>query len=600
MNAVEALQKVYFLEHLTPEEFQALAEMMDLRPFVSGDKILSQAEPTTNFYILDSGFVNLRYTEPNGLERPIGSKGPGEFFGVKMFTTQEESQYTFEAVGQANMWVVERRDWDELLAQFPNILDHMPELSAEYNRLTQGLNWLAPGEIIDISTRRHPWALLLMMRWPLLTMFVLTLAVTGSTRFLFPNTASCALPVYGIAMLGCVLWAAWEAINWWNDSYIVTNKRAVRINKVLFFSDSTEEIAIDKIQSQNVTRGGPISVLLNIADLQLTSAASSSGGVTFLQVGNVEHIQHLIDGERAKVVERRGAAERERLRAQIAGQMRHYVFQQPNPPEKPAGPPPPPPMGDRWKILLTDLFGTEMRDGKNVTWRKSRIVLLRQVVFGLLFFFLFLALCGVVSTSGSILQSARNGVTLGLGVLVIASVGLIIWQWLDWRVDLYQLTESQIIDIESLPFGLRYSESKADLSKIQDVNTARPHFYNTMFDYGNVVARVAGNAEPFTFDKVKHPRKVADEITERMFILKTRENERNTRDQTRTIVDAIIAYHRLMMAERLQNQPPPAAPTVIVSQAAPITAAPPPSELPAANETAAPSQADDWDDDTDE
>lgn len=158
-----------------------------------------------------------------------------------------------------------------------------------------------------------------------------------------------------------------------------------------------------------------------------------------------------------------------------------------------------------------------------------------------------------VTIYGSALDLARNGVYVGLGALILIAFGAMVWQWLDWQVDLYRLTETQIIDIESLPFGLRYKENKADLSKLQDVNNARSGFLNTLLDYGDVVARVAGNADPFTFISVSKPRVVADEISERIVMVKLREAERTTREQTRNIVDAIVAYHRLVVAERHQD-----------------------------------------------
>lgn len=577
MDAVSRLREVYFLERLEPEEFQALADMMDLRPFVAGARILTQGEATTNFYIVDSGYVNLRLTDKFGYEKPIGSKGPGEYFGIKMFTTQEPAEFTFEAVNQAHMWVVERQDWDKLLEIFPNILEHMPELRAEYARLTRGLDWLSPGEIIDVLTRRHWWALLLMVRLPLLAALAFSAAFYVSMRFGVTENLPWVLYVYLAALGACLLWLSWNALNWFNDIYIVTNKRVVRINQVLFFSDSREELPIEKIQSQKIERGGPISVLLNIADLHLTSAASEEGGLTFEQVGNVERIQKAVDSERVHVTERKGASDRERIRNQIAKEIRHYVFKQPEPTEKPKAAPRPMTLGMRLRMIWLDAFGTETRREKVVTWRKHRIILLRQVLPFLAVFVVVGMLLIGFSIYGSALQLAENGVYAGLGlVLLVAFLGMV-WQWMDWQVDEYCLTDSHIIDVESLPFGLRYNEQKADLAKIQDVNYARPRFLNTLLDYGNVISRVAGNADPFTFDDVAKPRIVADEISERIVILKLREAERATREQTRIVVDAIVAYHRLVVEERHQ-EPLPAPTSVVFAQGAPL-AAPEPAAL---------------------
>lgn len=597
MDAVTRMQGIYFLKHLEPDELEALARMMHLQEYVSGDAILTQGENTTNFYIVDSGYVNLRRTDQTGYEQAIGSKGPGDFFGVKMFTTQEPSEYTFEAVGTTAMWVMERQDWDLLLEQFPDVLAHMPELREEYARLTMGLNWLAPGEVIDLVTRRHPWSLFLMARVPLFIAIVFTIAYFISVRLGVTERLTWLPYVYYGTMIFVLLWAIWNGVNWFNDSYIVTNKRAVRINRVLFISDSRSEVPIEKIQQQQVERRGIISTLLNISDLHITSASATAAPLVFATVGNVERIQRAIEVERTRVAERNQAAEREHLRSMIAGEIRHYVLHEPPFPDP--GIKAVAAMG--WREQMRSiwglrggsaaslrrqlretwlwLFGTEIRTEKTVTWRKHYVVLLRQIGLGLLIFFILLALFGFVVYSGAEFGALTRGIYLGMGGAIFAAFLVVVWQWLDWRVDLYRLTETQIIDIESLPFGLRYNEMKADLAKIQDVNVSRPHFINTLLDYGDVEVRTAGSSPPFTFNRVAHPSLVADELQKRIAILAFRNSEKDAREQTRQIVDAIVAYHRLVAAERQQNGGEP--PSVLI-----VPAAAQPPESPASPPTA--------------
>jgi hypothetical protein len=371
----------------------------------------------------------------------------------------------------------------------------------------------------------------------------------------------------------------------------------------LFFSDSRSELAIEKIQSQKVERGGPISVLLNISDLRITSASSDAEGVVFRQVGDVQLIQRAISGEQHRIQERNRAMERERLRNQIAREMHHYVFQEPAAQDTEGSQPPvfapaavsrgarrmpwqnlcgfsrrrrrrrvpakPVPLRKRISDTWNSLFGTEIRQGKVVTWRKDYFILVKQIGLWFLLLFVFVALFSAVVLGGQPLGDIQNGVYTSLGVLSLIALLGVIYQWLDWRVDLYRLTETEIYDIESLPFGLRYRESKADLTRIQDVTYEREGIINTLLDYGNVITRVAGNAEPFTFYAITHPRVVADEISERIEILKLRATERTQRESNRNIVDAIIAYHRLMMAERHQEAPAPETPDIVLESPAP-------------------------------
>lgn len=590
MEILDHLRTISFFEHLDPHEFEALAAHFQLVKYIEGDDILKQGEQANHFFIVELGAVNLRHTDTGGHERPVGSKGPGEYFGIKMFTTQEPSEYTFESISAASLWVLSRKEWDKVLDENPAMIEHMPELRQEFARLTRGLDWLSPGEVIDLMQRRHWWALVLMIRLPLAVAIIFTIAFLISSRLGVTDQLSWVLPVYLFVMFGCLLWTAWNALNWWNDTYIVTNKRVVRINKVVFFSESRAELAIEKIQSQKVERGGPISVLLNISNLRITSASSDAMGVVFEQVGDVVNIQRVISGEQLRVQERNRAVERERLRSQIAGEIRHYVFQQPGSPEpaksatvnrprtailmpwqawtrrvpvtpaKPKYKPKPVPLGKRLRETWVSLFGTEIRHGKVVTWRKDYFVLFAQIGWFLVIFLVLTALLIGITSVENLNTFLNNGVYGALGIVMLIAFLGVIWQWLDWRVDLYRLTETEIYDIESLPFGLRYHENKADLNKIQDVTYSREGIINTLLDYGNVVTRVAGNAEPFTFIAVTHPRVVADEISERIEVLKVRATERSTRENTRQVVDAIVAYHRLMMAERHQEVAAPAAP----------------------------------------
>lgn len=604
MELLTHLRNISFFEHLEPHEFEALAAHFHLTRYIEGDDILKQGQQTEHFFIVEAGAVNMRHTDRSGLERPVGSKGPGDYFGIKMFTTQEPSEYTFESISAASLWVLERREWDRVLAESPGFLDHMPELRQEFERLTRGLDWLAPGEVIHLMTRRHWWALVLMCSLPLAVAALFSIAFWVSARLGVAARLNWLLPVYAVVMVACLVWTAWRALNWWNDTFIVTNRRVVSINKIIFFSETRNELAIDKIQSQRIERGGPISVLLNISDLRITSASSDAMGVLFAQVGDVERIQHIISNEQVRVQEVNRAKEREQLRGQIAREIRPYVFQQPAAPEpakteysaraaavvlpwqrwgpgrkkrvaRPRPKTPPVPLRKRLRDIWISMFGTEIREGKIVTWRKDYFILFQQIGIWLLFFLVLVAVIAAITYAGDIRSFVNNGVYTGLGFLTLIAFLGVVWQWLDWRVDLYRLTENEIFDIESLPFGLRYHESKADLNRIQDVTYAREGIINTLLDYGDVITRVAGNAQPFTFIAVTHPRMVADEISERIEILKLRATERTARENTRQVVDAIVAYHRLMMAERFQDSPAPAPTSAAETQSEPQV--PPPS-----------------------
>jgi hypothetical protein len=81
----------------------------------------------------------------------------------------------------------------------------------------------------------------------------------------------------------------------------------------------------------------------------------------------------------------------------------------------------------------------------------------------------------------------------------------------------------------------------------------RPTLFHTIFDYGNVEARVAGDSPPFTFSNVARPSRVAAEITMRIQALKVREQDRQVSLQNRQLIDALVAYHRLIVGGRIRD-----------------------------------------------
>lgn len=586
MDVLTRLQGIPFLEPLSPQQKAALARLFVAHEYVQGEDILSQGEVTTRFFIVDKGYVNLRFTDSKGIERAVGSKGPGEYFGVKMFTTQEPSEYTYEAVGVASLFVIERQAWDQLCREQPDILEALPQVREELWRQTRGLRWLAPGEIVAYLTGPHWWGLLLTLRLPALVLAALLLAFLISTQFPLLQMFQ-ALPYLWLALIGVVaLWITYKVFDWSNERLVVTNQRVVSINKVPLISESRSEIPIDKIQQVNVQRGGPISILLGVSDLTILSAASSGGGIYFRGVGHVERIRRAIDEQKEKLAARERAEERERLRRQLTREIKHHVLREVQAEPPPRVPPPrPASWTSRWRQILEWGFGTEIRSGGQVTWRKHYIILLEQTGGFLAATALVVIIAALLVYGGVPNAVSPIGFYAALAVLLLVTVGGVIWQWLDWRNDLYQLTETEIIDIESLPLGLNYNAKHAKISNLQDVTWARPRLINTLLNFGNVDARVAGDAPPFTFTNVPRPDRVASELNMRIQAYKLKDQERQIQSRNRQIIDALIAYHRLAVLSRLKegqetlSSAEMAEPAVPASDARPPDGGTPPDEV---------------------
>lgn len=565
MEVTERLRAIPLFSELSPEQLQELATVCQAQRFVAGEDIIQQGDLTNRFFIVDDGFVNFRKTDNEGYEHPSGSAAPGQFFGLKMFTSQEPFEYTVEAVGQAALYVIERNAFDQLLITHPELLEAMPEIETERSKLTRGYTWLSPGEVIELFTRRHWWALFLGIRWPLIIGLVLLAILIGTNYFGWATKYGFVNPLLGILILGAVLWGLWQAGDFFADDFVVTNKRVVLTERIIFISEDRHEIPIEHIQSIVVSTGGPISVLFGIHNLQIQSASVSTGGIVFDHIANAEEIRQVIVRQQAEMQARQQAIDRERLRGRLGRSLRHYVLKEGQPEGEVEESIESPDTVTRERLIgfWQRLFGTEFHSGHTITWRKHPIILLRQTGLWLLILIVLVAVTGADLAVPALHAIPQTPFFAAVGVIGIIVFGIFLWQWEDWRVDLYQLSDNDIVDINSLPFGLNYSANHAQLSKIQDVRSERPRYINTALNFGNVIATVGGDAPPFTFNSVSAPNKVSAEIFRRLNAFKVRERERAQSAQSRELIDALVAYHRLLMADRhnqgeitLQVNPP--------------------------------------------
>src|SRR5207253_5479107 len=107
-----------------------------------------------------------------------------------------------------------------------------------------------------------------------------------------------------------------------------------------------------------------------------------------------------------------------------------------------------------------------------------------------------------------------------LGWLMVGLVPVcLLWalyNWEDWRNDLYRLDRERVYDIESLPFGLRERSKETLVTRITDVTYQVSGPVAHLLNYGDVVIKTAGEATEFTFNGIPCPREVQQEIMDRV------------------------------------------------------------------------------------
>jgi hypothetical protein len=184
------------------------------------------------------------------------------------------------------------------------------------------------------------------------------------------------------------------------------------------------------------------------------------------------------------------------------------------------------------------IFKTRVVEDGSITYRKHWWIFFKRAWKPSILLILSL----VASFGFSITIVSALGV---IGLLLVYSVTFIVFIWwlyqyADWRNDIYRLTKDRIIDRDKKPLG-KESFRSAPINNIQSVGHEIPNTIGLILNVGNVKINVG--EEILTFDGVYNPALVHQDISRRMEELAT-ENERQRSQQEHARMAAWLEiYH---------------------------------------------------------
>jgi len=143
----------------------------------------------------------------------------------------------------------------------------------------------APGT--NTKTWRKHWLMLLRA----IFRPAIVLAVAIALLFLVENeiVLMIVLVLLGIGVVA----AGWQALDWYNDTYQVTEDRIIDVEKVPFIKEDRREARLTMIQDVNYNQPNFISRLFGFGDV-VVQTAGRSGAFTFSSVPNPQEVQREI------------------------------------------------------------------------------------------------------------------------------------------------------------------------------------------------------------------------------------------------------------------------------------------------------------------
>jgi membrane protein YdbS with pleckstrin-like domain len=382
------------------------------------------------------------------------------------------------------------------------------------------------GEDVRLIVRKY-WLFLVRPALPFL-LSLLVLAGVLWIQALFPSPLGAlwwfldGLVLLFVLALG-IRFVYEDGFVWWNDSYIVTNKRVVKYEG--FLEPKRQVTPLDKIQQIGIEFEPPWGYLLRYGMIHLYLAG---GDLYIRDVGDPRKIRDAIEGITKELKESKKKEEpvprpKDPVIAAALEKLAKPkdVPKLENEDEERYGPPRDPAL----RLGPRRTFGSILRIPCEVRYtsgeqtvkyvQRSRWVLLAREAVPIMLSLLVLVVTFIVVPDTGSLSSGLG--RLWLYLLYFAVPILAIWMviiWTNYVDDVYILTSKRIIDIERSYVIFSQKRIEIEYKNIKDIKVKVPGLIGIILNIGTVYVETPGTNPDIIFDNVYDPFKLQDKINQ--------------------------------------------------------------------------------------
>jgi len=536
-DILSVLQRVHLFRSLDQHAVLEFIESCEVVSFSKNERIFEQDSEATNFYLIIQGKILIELETVNGREE-LTILEKDDYFGEDVLEVKSLRRTSAKALENSILLKIAGKKLIPFIEEHPQIAPSFELGLHNYrNCLKLHPNWIKPEEGIHLLFRPHSFFLITRAIIPLVFCIFSLLGL-----LLFFNQK--ILSILGLWIFGSIVlifgfgWVIWNWIDWSNDFYCVTSKRATYMERVALFYESRQET--------------PLAAILSITNkTSLTGRMFSFGDVvirTFTGVLSFKHIAYpeqvatLLEElwQRTKQHEvTMGPVEMEKiLRERLMPRATEEVE-----------------LSDKGKVLppvdlrsgwitesLARLFGMRRMEGETIIYRTHWLILLQKIFLpALTIFILFL-----VSAAYAFQRLPFLSPEIFYPILISTGIGVtgwLVYRFIDWSNDRYLITADKVVDINRKPLGLE-ERREASIKNIQTIEYKRLNILGVLFNFGTVFIRV-GDTE-FTFDYVHNPSEVQRELFERYVSIMQVEKDVQVGRERQQLADWIDAYHRIV------------------------------------------------------
>ncbi|MBI5935069.1 MAG: cyclic nucleotide-binding domain-containing protein [Chloroflexi bacterium] len=540
---ISFLKKIHLFSALTEDDLKDVAEALVDEAFKAEDVIVKEGTMGDTFYVIYRGTVKVTRKQKKG-NQLLANLVQQDFFGEEELFSKGKRTATITATSDCVLLALHHEKLAELLKRAPKVKPNF-EVVIQTHRLWRRLHfkWIRDDEAVYFLARKHP-----ILLWRGLVVPTLFLAVPAGTIF-WGLLIGAGWP-FGLAaamILGILGWMGWLAMDWENDYYIVTSQRVIWMEKVVGIFDSRMEAPLGTILSVGVETDA----VGRILDYGNVIVRTFVGKIPFNNVHHPYHASRLVEEYWGRAKEKNLGAEKDAMKDAIRKRLGLPI------PDRSAPLPNPPAAKQKvnlFKMFFLNLFRLRMEEGETVTYRKHTFVLWQQVwfptVMNVLLFFGWLAriiyLLFNPNPDDPLIGIVNGRLTVDSLILAMPAVSIPFWIWwiyqyVDWKNDIFQVTPDQIIDIDKTPFGSEERRAAA-LENILSTEYQRIGLLGNIFNYGTVYIAVGGSK--LEFQDVYDPPSVQSDIDRRRMARTAAKNAAASATERERMAEWVATYHR--------------------------------------------------------
>lgn len=547
---IDLLSTIHIFASLSEEQLLSVADRLDTHLYQQDALIFEKGDPADGLYIISSGRVRIMQGSANH-QREISTYERGDFFGEEGMIIGQQRKATAICASNLIVYHLKSEQIENLTEEFPEIIAPI-RLAIDSFRLIRkkDFKWRSPRESIQFVARRHIFFLGLRLLVPL-AIGAITLAITASIFFMATDKNAVAEFAFFLNILVIFGWGIWLIIDWSNDYAIITNRRAVTLEKVALLYEKRREAPLDAILSVE-SQTGQLGRWFGFGNVIIRTF---TGQLLFKHLSQPELVVRLINEKRsrANILARRN---QQHSKEDAIRQRLGYEHRKPDPFEDSQSPNPAqieekvkPGLIPEW---LSAIFRLRTEQAGVITYRTHWIVLLKGIFLPSLFLF-FLCVIFLVRIFG-VLITIPFGPMLVFFLISATALGLWwLYKFQDWRNDRYIITQDQIIDVFKKPLGQEQKRS-APIKNVQTVEFERVGLISLILNYGTVFVRVGDTT--FSFDYVYNPSEAQSEIFSRYYAITQGQKKREQQQLQQEMADWIQVYHQVIQNGGTPPPPP--------------------------------------------